>query len=155
MKWKYVLHIDAPVDRIYRLVAPDRWMSFYLPGLYRGLEHVDANWPQAGSSIVLRYAIGPVPFRIRQTIVEHERGRYVRIHEEVLKGIWVDNDEIFLRSERDGAQSVTVVSDQTSPLLLLRWLAPIRWCLNWLDLAPALKRFKAMAEASSPDNVGA
>ena len=148
MKWKYTLHVDSSLEQIYRLVEPGRWMSFYLPRFYRGVEEVDTNWPETGSSILIRYGLGPFKVNIRQTITQHRLGRSVRIREDVLHGLWTDENEITFRRASKGGYAVTITSDQASNFWPLWWLGPIRWLLNWLDLPPAFQRFKAMAEGS-------
>jgi hypothetical protein len=121
-------------------------MSFYLPRFYDGIEHVDATWPDAGATIVLRYRFGPFPLLIRQSVTRHDPGHLISIEEAVFGGVWTDHNEIILRETADGT-AITVVSDQTSPYWPLRWLAPLRWLTNWLDIAPALRRCAAMLEA--------
>ena len=56
MKWRYTFSVAAPAQSLYRVAAPARWMSFYLPRFYDGIEHVDETWPDAGATIVLRTA---------------------------------------------------------------------------------------------------
>lgn len=150
MRWKYVLQTDASLSNIYRAAAPDTWMSFYLPRLFKGLVRVDESWPDVGSSIVLRYGLGPLAINIKQTVTEHQPGRHIRLHEEVLHGLWIDDNDIRFNSQPDGHKIITFISDQTSTFLPLRWLGPLRWCLNWLDLPPALQRLKEIIEADPP-----
>jgi hypothetical protein len=121
-------------------------MTFYLPEMYRGVEHVDREWPAAGSSIVLRYGLGPWSFLMRQEVTLHEEGRSIELEERLLRGLWRDSNRIELQPGQSGTH-VVVVSDQTSGISLLRWLGPLRWLFNWLDLPPALRRFKALVEA--------
>ena len=146
MRWTYVLDVDASVDQIYEAITPETWMTFYLPEMYRGVEHVDDGWPAAGSSIVLRYGLGPLCFRMRQEITLHESGRRIELEERFLRGLWRDSNCIEIEPGESGTR-IVVVSDQTSGLSLLRWLGPLRWLFNWLDLPPALRRFKAMVES--------
>src|SRR5581483_8295871 len=146
MRWTYVLDVDASVDQIYEAITPETWMTFYMPGMYRGVEYVDASWPAEGSTIVLRYALGPLSFRMRQEVTLHEAGRRIELEERLLRGLWRDSNRIELTTGARGTR-IVVVSDQTSGVSLLRWLGPLRWLLNWMDLPPALKRFKAMVES--------
>ena len=148
MKWTHRFRIDAPVEVIYEVgFAPDRWFSFY--GAYRGLESVDPNWPQQGSTITIRYAVfGPWTIKLKQTVVEHERGRRIRMYEEALSGLWIDRPEFRFEPE-DGATSVTLTVDPTSKVLLGRLLI-LLISLPFTVLTPrAMKRFRAMIESSS------
>ncbi len=85
--------------------------------------------------------------KIKQTIVEHERGHRVRIYEEALSGLWIDRPEFEFDPE-DGATNVTITTDPTSKLLLGRLLIfLIFWPFTVLT-PRAMKRFKAMVEGS-------
>ena len=145
MRWTYTLDVNATIEQIYAAITPETWMSFYMPEMYRGLERVEGDWPNVGSSIVLRYGFGPWSFLMRQEIVTHESGRCIELEERLLNGLWRDSNRIELEASADGTH-IVVVSDQTSGLTLLRWLGPLRWLFNWIDLPPALKRFKALVE---------
>jgi hypothetical protein len=102
MTWTHRFRIRAPVEAIYDVAfAPERWFSFF--SAYRGLDHVDPSWPDVGSTIVVRYALlGPWTMRLRQTVVEHERGRRLALHEEALAGLWVDRPAFSFEPD-DGA----------------------------------------------------
>jgi len=150
MKWKYRLKVNASIEEIYRAMTPAAWMTFYLPHLYRGVVDLSGEWPSVGAAIRIAYGSGPVSVTIKQTIREHEPGSRICIEEDVLGGLWRDTNEICLEAAGEGCTLVTVVSDQRSGLWPLCWLGPIRWCLNWLDLRPALRRFATLVEAGSP-----
>ena len=51
MKYIYRWSVEAPVEAVYEILAPDRWLSFV--HFYRGLESADPNWPEEGSSMPL------------------------------------------------------------------------------------------------------
>jgi hypothetical protein len=147
MRWTYRFRIQAPLDTIYQVgFAPDKWFTFY-PG-YRGRESVDTDWPAEGSSILIRYAIlGPWSLRLKQTIVEHEQGHRLRMHEEALSGWWIDTPEFTFEPQGDSTE-VTLSVDPTSKWLLGRVLI---WLIFWpftLITPRAMKRFKAMIEHS-------
>ncbi len=150
MRSTFRFRVEAPVEVIYKtFFVPERWFTFFYA--YRGLESVDSNWPEQGSSIVVRSAaLSPWAIRLRQTIVEHERGRRICIREEALSGLWIDNVEFHFDPE-DGATNVTLVTDQTSKFLLGRLvfllMSPLWWPLNRLINGGVVKRFKAMVEA--------
>src|SRR2546423_8681640 len=59
----------------------------------------------------------------------------------------MDNVDVLLEAIDGRTSRVSVVSDQRAGILLLRWLGPVRWCLNWLDLRPAIERFSILVEA--------
>ena len=147
MKWTYHLQVDAPIDAICQVgFAPDRWFTFFKA--YRGLESVAPNWLDPGSSIVFRFAvIGPWTVRVKQTVVEHERGRRLRIHEEALSGLWIDDVEFSFQPE-DGVTAVKITGNQTSRLLPARLLILLMYPLNWLSTPRAMKRFKAIVESN-------
>ncbi len=85
--------------------------------------------------------------QLKQTIVEHERGRRLRMYEEALSGLWIDHP-LFEFDPEDGATNVTLTVDPTSKILLARLLLPlIFWPFTWLT-PRAMKRFKAMIESS-------
>lgn len=149
MKWAHRFRIDAPVEAIYRSgLAPDKWFRFYRA--YRGLVSADPNWPEEGSTIAVRYAVlGPWTVQVRQTVVEHERGRRLRMHEEALSGWWIDRPEFQFEPE-NGATRVTITVDPTSNALPGRLLlVPILWVSGALITPKAMRRFKLMVEASS------
>ena len=149
MKWTHRFRVNAPVERIYEIgLAPDNWFTFFRA--YRGLESVDPNWPEEGSTIVLRFALlGPWTVQLKQTIVQHEHGRRLRMYEEALSGLWIDHPQLEFDPE-DGATNVTLTVDPTSKVLLARILFPvIFWPFSWLTPI-AMKRFKAMIESAEP-----
>lgn len=149
MKWTHRFRVDAPVEAIYEIgLAPDNWFTFFRA--YRGLESVDSNWPEEGSTIVLRFAVlGPWTVRLKQTIVEHERGRRLLIYEEALSGLWIDHPQLEFEQE-NGATTVTLTVDPTSKVFLARLLFPlIFWPFAWLTPL-AMKRFKVLIESSQP-----
>ena len=147
MKWTYRLRVDAPIDAIYQAgFAPDKWFTFFKT--YRGLESVDPNWLEPGSSIIFRFAVfGPWTVRVKQTVVEHQRGRRLRIHEEALSGLWIDDVE-FSFQPKEGATTVQITGNQTSKFLPARSLIFLMYPLNWLSTPRAMKRFKAMVESN-------
>lgn len=149
MKWTHRFRVNAPVERIYEIgLAPDNWFTFFRA--YRGLESVDPNWPEEGSTIVLRFALlGPWTVQLKQTIVQHEHGWRLRMYEEALSGLWIDHPQLEFDPE-DGATNVTLTVDPTSKVLLARLLFPvIFWPFSWLTPI-AMKRFKAMIESAKP-----
>ncbi len=146
MKWTHRFRVDAPVEAIYKAgLAPDNWFTFFRA--YRGLESVDPNWPEEGSTIIVRFAVlGPWTVQLKQTIVEHERGRRLRMYEEALSGLWIDHPEFEFAPE-DGATNVTLTVNPTSKVLLARLLLPlIFWPFTMLT-PRAMKRFKALIES--------
>ena len=119
--------------------APDKWFRFFTA--YRGLESVDPNWPEQGSSVTLRYAVvGPWVAQMKHTIVDHEHGRSLRIHEELLSGWWIDPE--------NGVTNVTVISNPTSKIFLVKPLLLLFWPFGVLMTRLAMKRFKALIESS-------
>ena len=136
MKSTLRFRVEAPVEAIYaKAFAPDKWMRFFKG--YRALESVDPNWPEQGSSIT----------QMKQTIVDHEHGRRLRIHEELLSGWWIDDIEMRFDSE-NGVTNVTVISNPTSKILLVKPLLLLMWPFGVLMTRSAMKRFKAMIESS-------
>jgi hypothetical protein len=151
MKWTYRLQLDASVDAIYReALASERWFAF--DRRYRGLESVGGEWPEVGSTVRIRLAaLGPWTVLLKQTVAEHEHGRLLRIHEEALSGLWIDNFELRLEDATQGAQ-MTITTNATSRNALLRPLVPlVSWILNWLTVPSSLKRFKATVEGTKAE----
>ena len=148
MKWTHRFRINAPVEALYENgFAPDRWFSFYKA--YRGLDSVDGRWPEEGSSIVVRYAVlGPWTVQVKQTVVEHQRGRLLRLREEALGGLWIDRIAFEFALE-DGATAVTLRLDPTSRWLWGRPLVLLVWVLGVFMTPPAMQRFRAMVEDAS------
>ena len=145
MKYTYRFWIEAPVEAVYEILSPDRWLSF-VP-FYRGLESADPSWPEEGSSIVVRFGLVPLTAPIKVTVVEHEPGRRFRPHEEALSGLYVDKVDVTFEAE-NGVTKVTLMRDVTSKfapirLLLLLLFPTSRW------LTPRLlnRRIKAMIES--------
>lgn len=148
MKWTHRFRINAPVEALYESgFAPDRWFSFYKA--YRGLISVDDHWPEEGSSIVVRYALlGPWTVQVKQTVVEHQRGRLLRLREEALDGLWIDRIAFEFAPE-NGATAVTLRLDPTSRWLWGRPLVLLVWVLGAFMTPSAMKRFRAMVEDAS------
>ena len=56
MKPTWRFRIEVLVETIHAEgFAADKWFRFFTA--YRGLESVDPNWPEQGSSVALRYAV--------------------------------------------------------------------------------------------------
>lgn len=147
MKWSYQFWVDAPVEAIYEAgFAPERWFTFFKT--YRGLESVDARWPQEGSSIEFRFAVvGPWTVRVKQTVIKHDRGRRLFLHEEALSGLWID-DVDFSFQVKDGGTMLFIRGNQTSNFLPARLVVMLMYPLNWLSTPRAMRRFKTMIEGS-------
>ncbi len=143
----YRFRVEAPVEAIYAVgFAPDKWFTFFRG--YRGLESVDPNWPKQDSSIVIRLGFGPWTVKVKQSIVAHERGRRLRIHEETRPSLWTDDVE-FRFDPENGATNVTVINNVRVNFLLLRLLVFLLRTLvgeRWAE--QGFKRFKAMIEGS-------
>ncbi len=145
MKYTYRFRVEAPVEAVCEILSPDRWLSF-VP-FYRGLESADPNWPEEGSSIVVRFGLGPLTAGNRVTVVEHEPGLRFRPHEEMRSGLYIDKVDVTFEAE-NGVTRVTLMRDVTSKfapirLLLLLLFPTSRW------LTPRLlnSRIKAMVES--------
>ena len=147
MKWRYRFQVNAPAETLYEVAfVPERWFTFFKA--YRGLESVDSNWPEEGSSIVFRYQVVALwVVSIKHTIVENQRGRSLRVHEEALSGLWIDNFRISFDPE-DGATNVTLVTNQTSNSLWAGLFVLLAWPLNYLIAPPAMRRLKAIVESA-------
>ncbi len=147
MRWTHRFRVNAPVERIYEIgLSPDKWFTFFRA--YRGLVSADPNWPEEGSTIAIRYAVlGPWTVQLKQTIVEHEHGRRLRMCEEALSGLWIDYPEFEFDPE-DGATNVTITVDPTSKLLLGRLLILLIFWPFTVLTPRAMKRFKAIVEGS-------
>ncbi len=145
MKYTYRFWIEAPVEAVYEILSPDRWLSF-VP-FYRGLESADPHWPEEGSSIVVRFGLGPLTVGNRVTVVEHELGRRICPHEEMVSGLYIDKVDVTFEAE-NGVTKVTLIRDVTSKFapirLLLLLVAPIS---RWLTPLLLNKRFKALIES--------
>lgn len=148
MKWTHRFHINASIEALYENgFAPDRWFTFYKA--YRGLVSVDDHWPEEGSSIVVRYAVlGPWTVQMKQTVVEHQRGRLLRLREEALGGFWIDRIAFEFTPE-NGATNITLRLDPTSRWLWGMPLVLLIWVLGAFMTPPAMQRFRAMVERAS------
>ena len=145
MKYTYRFWIEAPVEAVYEILSPDRWLSF-VP-FYRGLESADPNWPDEGSSIVVRFGLGPWTVRNKVTVVEHQLGCRVCSHEEMRSGLYIDNVCITFEPQ-NGVTEVTLIRNVTSKsaptrLLLLLLFPTSRWVTPLL----IIRKIKAMIES--------
>ena len=146
MKYIYRWSVEAPVEGVYEILSPDRWLSF-VP-FYRGLESADPNWPDEGSSIVVRFGLGPWTVRNKVTVAEHELGRRFRPHEEMLSGLYIDKGDVTFEAE-NGVTKVTLIRSVTSKIapirLLLLLLFPIS---RWLTPRLLIRKVKSIIETS-------
>ena len=146
MKYTYRWSVEAPVEGVYEILSPDRWLSF-VP-FYRGLESADPNWPDEGSSIVVRFGLGPWTVRNKVTVAEHELGRRFRTHEEMLSGLYIDKVDVTFEAE-NGVTKVTLIRSVTSKIapirLLLLLLFPIS---RWLTPRLLIRKVKSIIETS-------
>lgn len=149
MKWTHRFRVNAPVERIYEIgLAPDNWFTFFRA--YRGLESADPNWPEEGSSIVVRFGLGPWTVRNNVTVVEHEPGRLFRPHEEALSGLYIDKVDVTFEAENGNAK-VTLIRNVTSKFAPIRLLILLLFPISrWLVPRLVIRRFKAMIEGSKP-----
>ena len=146
MKYTYRWSVEAPVEAVYEILSPNRWLSF-VP-FYRGLESADPNWPEEGSSIVVRFGRGPWTVRNNVTVVENEPGRRFRPHEEMLSGLYIDKVDVTFEAE-NGVTKVTLIRNVTSKIapirLLLLLLFPIS---RWLTPRLLIRKVKSIIETS-------
>ena len=146
MKYIYRWSVEAPVEGVYEILSPDRWLSF-VP-FYRGLESADPNWPDEGSSVVVRFGLGPWTVRNKVTVAEHELGRRFRTHEEMLSGLYIDKVDVTFEAE-NGVTKVTLIRSVTSKIapirLLLLLLFPIS---RWLTPRLLIRKVKSIIETS-------
>ena len=146
MKYTYRWSVEAPVEAVYEILSPNRWLSF-VP-FYRGLESADPNWPEEGSSIVVRFGLGPWTVPNNITVAEHELGRRFRPHEEMLSGLYIDKVDVTFEAE-NGVTKVTLIRNVTSKFapirLLLLLVAPIS---KWLTPLLLIRRINAIIESS-------
>ncbi len=97
---------------------------------------------------MVRFGLGPWTVRNNVTVVEHERGRRFRTHEEMFSGLYIDNVDLTFEAD-NGVTIVTLIRNLTSkfapirPLFLL--LAPIS---RWLTPLLLIRRIKAMIASS-------
>ncbi len=151
MKSTHRFQVKASIESIYdKVLSAEGWLSF-VPG-YQGLESADPDWPDEGSSIMVRYRLLKL---IKVTVVEHQPGHRFRTHEESTGG-YIDNVDLTFDKE-DGTTRLTFVNDVTQRAILLRILFllmyPLRLITRELILWPRVKkRIKAMVETSSIKN---
>jgi hypothetical protein len=144
LKWSHHFGVNASVDAIYEKgFSPQHWFSFFKQ--YRGLQSIDGNWPEEGSSVVVRFALGPWTVAVRNTIVEHERGKRLHLREEALAGLWIDRVE-FILQPRESGMDITLTTHPTTQ----RWWAWPGVLLVWLwgarETPRAMQRFKSLVE---------
>lgn len=144
MKSTHRFQIKAPIESIYyKVLCAEGWLSF-VPG-YRDLESGDPNWPDEGSSIIVRFGLGPWSARFKVSVVQHERGRRFRTHEEAFSGLYIDDVEVTVQEE-DEMTEITFIRDVTSrsfPIgILLLLTFPLRWITAWY----VARKIKAMVE---------
>ncbi len=101
-----------------------------------------------GSSIVVRFGLGPWTVRNNVTVVEHEPGRRFRPHEKMLSGLYIDKVDVTFEAE-NGVTKVTLIRNVTSKFapirLLLLLMAPIS---KWLTPLLLIRRIKAIIASS-------
>ncbi len=139
MKSKHSFQIGAPVQSVSKVLTAE-WLSF-VPD-YAGLEMKDSNWPDEGSSIVVRFG-SRLGFSERVSVVEHEWGHRFRTHEEAYGGLYVDNVDLSFQEE-DGATNLTFVRDVTSNSLLVRILLFLMYPLRWMTMGKVKGKIEAM-----------
>ncbi len=144
MQSTHRLRIKASSDAIDDGVfSAENWLSF-APG-YRGLETGDPNWPNEGSSIVVRFGLGPLRAPWKVTVVEYQRGRRFRTHEEAFSGLYIDDVDLTLQ-EDDGTTMLTLVRDLTSKSVLVRILLLLIYPLRWVTARLVKKKIQALVE---------
>lgn len=144
MRSTHRFQVKAPIESVYKnVLLAERWLSFVYG--YRGLESKDPNWPNEGSSIIIRFGFGPwsVPFRV--TVVEHDYGRRFRPHEVAFSGLYIDNVEVTFQVE-DGTTKITLVRDVTSRSTPIRILLLLMYPLRWVSARNFKRKIKAMVE---------
>ncbi len=146
MKYTYRWSVEAPVEGVYEILSPDRWLSF-VP-FYRGLESADHNWPDEGSSLVVRFGLGPWTVRNKVTVAEHELGRRFRPHEEMLSGLYIDKVDVTFEAE-NGVTKVTLIRNVTSNIAPIRLLLLLLFPMSrWLTPRLLIRKIKSMIETS-------
>ena len=147
MKYTYRFRVEAPVEAVYEVLSPsDRWLSF-VP-FYRGLESADPNWPEEGSSIVVRFGLGPLTAPIKVTVVEYEPGRRFCPHEDAFSGLYIDKVDVTFEGE-NGVTNVTLIRDLRSKFAPIRLLILLLFPISrWLMPRLVTPRIKAMIERS-------
>ncbi len=145
MKYTYRFRVEAPVEAVYEVLsASDRWLSF-VP-FYRGLESADPNWPEEGSSIGVRFGLGPLTAPIKVTVVEHEPGRRFRPHEDAYSGLYIDNVDVTFEGQ-NGVTNVTLIRDLRSKFAPIRLLFLLLYPISrWLMPLLVIRRVKAIME---------
>ena len=145
MKYTYRFRVEAPVEAIYEnVLSAERWLSF-VPG-YEGLESGDPNWPNTGSSIVVRFRYGPWAPRFKETVVEHEPGRRFCPHEEAFSGFFIDKVDVTFEGD-NGVTNVTMMRDVTSKFAPIRLLMLLLFPISrWLMPRLVIRRVKAIIE---------
>ena len=144
MKYTYRFRVEAPVEGVYEILSPDRWLSF-VP-FYRGLESADPNWPAEGSSIVVRFGLGRWTAPFKETVVEHEPGRRFCPHEEAFSGFFIDKVDVTFEGD-NGVTNVTMMRDVTSKFAPIRLLILLMYPMSrWLMPRLIIPRVQAMIE---------
>ena len=144
MKSKHSFQIAAPVESVLKMLSAEAWLSFVPDD--GGLEAKDSNWPDEGSSIVVRFG-RRLGFSERVSVVEHEWGHRFRTHEEAYGGLYIDNVDLSFQEE-DGATNLTFVRDVTSKSLLVRTLLFLMYPLRWITMAKVKERIEAMMKGA-------
>ena len=144
MKSTHRFQVKASVETVYKsVISADRWLSF-VPG-YQGLESADPNWPNEGSSLVVRFGFGPWMPRFKVTVVEHERGHRFITHEEAFGGLYTD-DVAFIFEGKNETNRITAIRELGSKSLLIRILLLLLFPLRWVTAYYFIRRVKAMVE---------
>lgn len=140
MKSKHSFQIATPVESVSKVLTEEEaWLSF-VPG-YQGLEEKDSNWPDEGSSIVVRFG-RRLGFSERVSVVEHERGQRFQTHEEAYGGLYIDNVDLTFQEE-GGAARLIFVRDVTSKSLLVRVVIFFMYPLRWITMGKVKRRIEA------------
>ncbi len=145
MKYTHSFQVKASAESIYKnVLAADRWLSFVRG--YQGLESGDPEWPNEGSSIVVRFGLGSWAARHKVTVVKHEHGHRLVTHED-MEGRYTDDVTVTFQ-EKDGTTVLTFVNDTAIRSVLIRILLfPLRRIIMELVLFPPVKkRIKALVE---------
>ena len=146
MKSTHSFEVKASIETIYKnAISAERWLTF-VPGS----QHVsgDPNWPDEGSSIVVRFGFGPWSSPNTVTVVKHEYGRRFITHEDMGPGRFTDDVSLTFQEE-DGTTLITFVNDSMFKSRILSLLMlPLRRIIMELFLFPLVKkRIKALVEA--------
>ena len=143
MKSTHRLHVNVPIEAADEVLSAEGWLSF-VPG-YKGLEVGDPNWPNEGSSIVVRFGPGPLRAPWKVTVVEYQRGRRFRTHEEGFSGLYIDDVDLTFQVD-NGISTMTFVRDVTSKSVLVRILLFLIYPLRWVTMRQVRKRIQAMVQ---------